>query len=251
MAYCMIMDTETTSLDKPFCYDIGYTIFDMDTMMLVKDMHYVVEQTWHNLPLFESAYYKEKRPRYVTLMRQHKASMDKWGYIMRNMYRDIKQYNITDAYAYNSDFDDKVITFNCDWFKCNNPLENVAIHDIWGYASEFITNNAAYTAFCEQHERFTDTGNYKGSAEVVYQYLTSNPDFVEEHMGLYDSQIETYILAACIELGAQWASDYKVKKVLPRVTEKPFTVKVNGKVIYEGKYVKKYARNDTYNFTTK
>ena len=217
MAYCMILDTETTSLDKPFCYDIGYTIFDMDTMMLVKDMHYVVEQ----------------------------------GYIMRNMYRDIKQYNITDAYAYNSDFDDKVITFNCDWFKCNNPLENVAIHDIWGYASEFITNNAAYTAFCEQHERFTDTGNYKGSAEVVYQYLTNNPDFVEEHMGLYDSQIETYILAACIELGAQWASDYKVKKVLPRVTEKPFTVKVNGKVIYEGKYVKKYARNDTYNFTTK
>lgn len=251
MAYCMILDTETTSLDKPFCYDIGYTIFDMDIMMLVKDMHYVVEQTWHNLPLFESAYYKEKRPRYVTLMRQHKASMDKWGYIMRNMYRDIKQYNITDAYAYNSDFDDKVITFNCDWFKCNNPLENVAIHDIWGYASEFITNNAAYTAFCEQYERFTDTGNYKGSAEVVYQYLTNNPDFVEEHMGLYDSQIETYILAACIERGAQWASDYKVKKILPRVTEKPFTVKVNGKVIYEGKYVKKYARNDTYNFTTK
>ena len=251
MAYCMILDTETTSLDKPFCYDIGYTIFDMDTMMLVKDMHYVVEQTWHNLPLFESAYYKEKRPRYVTLMRQHKASMDKWGYIMRNMYRDVKQYNITDAYAYNSDFDDKVITFNCDWFKCNNPLENVAIHDIWGYASEFITNNAAYTAFCEQYERFTDTGNYKGSAEVVYQYLTNNPDFVEEHMGLYDSQIETYILAACIERGAQWASDYKVKKVLPRMIEKPFTVKINGKVIYEGKYVKKYARNDTYNFTTK
>lgn len=251
MAYCMILDTETTSLDKPFCYDIGYTIFDMDTMMLVKDMHYVVEQTWHNLPLFESAYYKEKRPRYIALMRQHKASMDKWGYIMRNMYRDIKQYNITDAYAYNSDFDDKVITFNCDWFKCNNPLENVTIHDIWGYASEFITNNAAYTAFCEQYERFTDTGNYKGSAEVVYQYLTNNPDFVEEHMGLYDSQIETYILAACIERGAQWASDYKVKKGLPRVIEKPFTVKINGKVIYEGKYVKKYARNDTYNFTTK
>ena len=42
-----------------------------------------------------------------------------------------------------------------------------------------------------------------------------------------------------------------VSSVSATNTKKPFTVKVNGKVIYEGKYVKKYARNDTYNFTTK
>ena len=250
MPYCMVFDTETTGLDKPFCYDVGYTILNMENFSIVKECHYIVEQTWHNLPLFESAYYKEKRPLYVGLMRAKKAIMDKWGYIMRAMYRDIKQYNITDAYAYNSDFDDKVFTFNCDWFKCNNPLEAVAIHDIWGYASEYITNKPEYTAFCEQHQRLTDTGNYKGSAEVVYQYITNNPDFVEAHMGLYDGQIEGTILAHCIQSGAEWAHDYKVKKILPRVIAKPFKIKIDGQEIFCGEYVKKYTRQDVYSFTT-
>lgn len=249
--YTMIFDTETTSLDKPFCYDIGYSILNMETMLIEEEKHFVIEQTWHNLPLFESAYYKEKRPLYIQLMRQHKAKMDKWGYVMKEMKRDIIKYNISDAYAYNSDFDDKVFTFNCDWFKCNNPLENIAIHDIWGYASEYITSKADYQLFCENNQRFTDTGNYKGSAEVVYQFLKNEPDFTEAHMGLYDTQIETTILVECIAMGAEWGKDYKVKKVLPRQIEKPFNIKVNGKIIYEGKYVKKYVRNDNYSFTTK
>ena len=248
--YCMVFDTETTGLDKPFCYDIGYTIVDMENFSIVKETHFVIEQVWHNLPLFESAYYKEKRPLYVGLMRARKAAMDKWGYVMQTMARDIKQYFITDAYAYNSDFDDKVISYNCDWFKCLNPFDDVAIHDIWGYASEFITNTTDYKNFCELYQRFTDTGNYKGSAEVVYQYLTNDPNFVEQHMGLYDGQIETKILCHCIKAGATWATDYKVNKILPRRNITPFTVKINGKEIYKGNYVKKNVRNNVYSFTT-
>ena len=249
--YTMIFDTETTSLDTPFCYDVGYSILNIETMLIEEEKHFVIEQNWHNLPLFESAYYKEKRPLYIQLMRQHKAKMDKWGYVMKEMKRDIIKYGISDAYAYNSDFDDKVFTFNCDWFKCNNPLENVAIHDIWGYASEYITSKTEYQLFCEKNQRFTDTGNYKGSAEVVYQFLKNEPDFVEAHMGLYDTQIESTILVECIAMGAEWGKDYKVKKVLPRQIEKSFSIKVNGKIIYEGKYAKKYIRNDNYSFTTK
>ena len=248
--YCIVFDTETTSLDKPFCYDLGYVILDMETGEIATEKHYIVEQTWHNLPLFESAYYKEKRPLYVSLMRAKKATMDKWGYIMRAMRKDIIQYNITDAYAYNSDFDDKVFTFNCDWFKCLNPLENVAIHDIWGYASQFITNTKGYKAFCEKYERFTDTGNYKGSAEVVYQFLKDAPDFIEAHMGLYDSQIEAFILFACVSFGAEWAKDYKVNKILPRATYTPFTIKIDGEEIFKGEYLKKYVRNNVYSFPT-
>jgi len=245
----MIFDTETTALDKCFCYDLGYTIMS-DTGAILLRKHFVIEQNWHNLPLFESAYYKDKRPQYITLMRQHKAAMTKWGYAMQEMIRDIRKYGITDVYAYNSDFDDKVFTFNCDWFKTNNPLENIAVHDIWGYASEFITNTTEYQHFCETHERFTDTGNYKGSAEVVYQYLTSDPDFIEKHMGLYDSEIESAILFACILRGAKWGTDYKVKKILPRPQAKPFTVKIDGKILYSGQYYKKYTRGDVYSFTT-
>ena len=250
MAYTMIFDTETTSLNKPFCYDVGYVVLDMEDNSIVKQAHFVVEQNWHNLPLFEGAYYKEKRPKYVQLMRSRAATLDKWGYIMRAMYQDIKRYNITDAYAYNSDFDDKVFDFNCDWFKCNNPLEGVAIHDIWGYASEIITNTPEYRTFCELNEQFTDTGNYKGSAETVYRFISTCIDFEEAHMGLYDSQIESAILTYCIEHGAEWATDYKVNKILTRPVQTPFIIKVNGQNIYSGNYIKKYIRNNLYSFTT-
>ncbi len=250
MNYSLILDTETTSLEKPFCYDISWVIMDNDTGTIVDMKANVVEQVWHNLPLFESAYYKNKRQKYILMMRKHDAIMNKWGYIMKTLKQDIKRYSISEIYAYNSDFDDKVISYNCDWYKCQNPLDNIPVYDIWGYASQFITNNADYQLFCEQYKRFTDTGNYKGSAEVVYQYLTNTPEFIEEHMGLFDSEIEAYILWACVQLGAEWAHDYKVNKILPRVQETPFTIKVNGEAIYTGAYIKKYIRNGVYAFTT-
>lgn len=248
--FALVLDTETTSLDKPFCYDCSWVIMDMDTGTIIDFSNNVIEQVWHNLPLFESAYYKEKRPKYVEMMRKHQAKMDKFGFVMSKLSRDIKKYNITDVYAYNSDFDTKVIDFNCDWYKCNNPLETVAIHDIWGYASQFITCTKDYQNFCERYNRFTDTGNYKGSAEVVYQYMQCDPEFIEEHMGLFDSEIEAHILWDCVQLGAELAHDYKVNKVLPRIQEMPLQIKVNGKEIYNGKYVKKYVRNGLYSFTT-
>lgn len=248
--YTLILDTETTSLDKPFCYDCSWVIMDMETGEIVDISCNVVEQNWHNLPLFESAYYKEKRPKYVEMMRNKQAKLDKYGYIMGKLARDIRKYEISDVYAYNSDFDSKVLDFNCEWFKCNNPLETVAIHDIWGYASQYVTCQQDYKDFCELHQRFTDTGNYKGSAEVVYQYLISEPDFIEEHMGLFDSVIEAKILWECVRLGAEWAKNYTVNKILNRVTKTPFTVKVNGEKIYDGEYVKKYVRNGLYSFTT-
>ena len=244
----MVFDTETTSLNKPFCYDVGYTILDDDWHELCRK-HFVVEQTWHNLPLFESAYYKDKRPKYVALMRSRQAKMMKYGYIMQEMKRDMDKYNVTDVYAYNSQFDDDVFTFNCDWFKCMNPLDDTPIHDIWGYVSEFISNTKDYRNFCEQHQYFTDTGNYKASAEIVFRYLSQDLDFEEAHMGLYDVDIEAAILQYCIQNGAKPDYDYKVTKILKRPTLTPYTIKVNGQIIHQGVYEKKYSRNDTYNFT--
>ena len=248
MSYCIVLDTETTSLDKPFCYDCSWVVMDKNNGAIVDFKANVVEQVWHNLPLFESAYYKDKRPKYIDMMRRHDAVMDKWGYIMRSLKADITKYNVTEVYAYNSDFDDKVIAFNCEWFKCNNPLETIAVYDIWGYASECITGKADYKQFCEDNSRFTDTGNYKGSAEVVYQFITNDADFIEEHMGLFDSEIESAILWECIKRGTTWATSYKPNKILPRPVLHPFSVKMDGVEVFSGQYTKKFVRNDVYNF---
>lgn len=83
---------------------------------------------------------------------------------------------MTSAYAYNSPFDDRVFTFNCEYFHTNNPFENVPIFDIKGYANSFITNTDEYKTFCEKHKFFTDAGNISATAEIVYRYIFNDID---------------------------------------------------------------------------
>lgn len=251
MPTIMIFDTETTSVtEKKFCYNVGYTIFDTDTRAVICTKDYVVEQCWHNNALFATAYYADKRPIYVAAMRSRKATLDKWGYIMRSMAHDIREYKVEAAYAYNSPFDDEVFTFNCDWYKTLNPLDTIPVYDIRGMVSEYVTNTADYRLFCEQYERFTDTGNYSGTAETVYQYLTGNPFFIEEHTALADAIIETEILSHCLDLGAEIGKEYKVMRILPRYNAKPIIIKVDGEVIYKGFYKKKTTSRETVHYKT-
>lgn len=244
----LVLDTETTDLVKAFAYDVGYQIVNRNGDILCAKS-FVIEQVWHNLPLFESAYYKDKRPLYVLAMRRHESIMTKWGYMVSEMIRDMRKHNVAAVYAFNAPFDDRVFSWNCDWFKTRNPLDTVPVFDIWGYSSQFITNNADYRTFCELHELFNDSGNYSGNAESVYKFIMGNPDFVEAHQGLDDVKIETQILLECIKRGAEWDTEYKVNKILNRVTKTPYKIKVNGAVLHEGEYIKKYVRNGLYSFT--
>ncbi len=232
----MVFDTETTSLNKPFCYNIGYVIVN-DEGEVLKRADYVVEQIWHNLPLFQTAYYADKRPLYVSAMRSRKADMEKFGYITQAMSRDIKAFEITHAYAYNSNFDEKVFEFNCDWFKCINPFDNVAIHDIRGFAHQFICDDD-YLSFCEDYKLFTDSGNYSTTAEAIYKYLTANADYEEEHTALADSVIEADILFFCLRKGADLTTDYPTRFSFERKIDKQLDIVKNKETIASFQYQK-------------
>ena len=79
----------------------------------------------------------------------------------------------------------------------------------------------------------------------------NDAEFMEEHMGLFDSEIESAILWECINRGAEWATPYKVNKILPRPVLHPFVIKVDGTEVFSGEYVKKFVRSDVYNFKSK
>ena len=251
MPSILILDTETIGKDKYFCYNIGWTIVDLDTRSIYVKKDFVVEQIWHNLPLFSTAYYAEKRQLYVASMRSRKTIMDKWGYIMRELASDIRKNEVQAVFAYNSPFDDKVIAFNCDWFKTNNPLDNIPVMDIRGMVSEFITNTNDYKEFCEEHELFTDAGHYSATAEAVYRYITADPEFVEAHTALADAEIESDILLTCVDLGADPLMEYKVKFMIPRYESKPLKIKVDGETIYDGSYCKRTTGKETVYYYTK
>lgn len=220
----LVFDTETTSLEKPFCYNIGYVIYNTDTAEVLVKKDFVVEQVWHNPMLFTTAYYADKRDLYVGRMRCRSCVLDKFGYITRAMYRDIKEYEVQHAFAYNSHFDVKVFEFNCDWFKCINPLDTVQVHDIRGHVHKKIAFSTEYQTYCDKHGLYSEAGNYSTTAEAVYRYVSGNDDFIEEHTALADAVIELGILCYCVEHGCDWETDYKTYRTIPRVVLKTFEV---------------------------
>lgn len=222
----MVFDTETTSIEKPFVYNIGWCIYNTDTKTVVHKADYVVEQVWHNRELFTTAYYAEKREEYIKRMRGRTCIMAKLGYITQLMYRLIKDFEIEYAFAHNSPFDSGVFDFNCEWFKIINPFDTVKIVDIRGYAHKVVGFDPDYQAFCETHSLFTDKGNYSSTAESVYKWISGITEFIEEHTALADSEIELEILKYCVEdKGLEWGKEYKVYRSIPRLVEKTLEIK--------------------------
>lgn len=219
----VVFDTETVSLEKPFCYNIGYAIVEVESGKTLAKRDYVVEQVWHNPMLFITAYYADKRENYVKAMRSRKTVMAKYGYICQAMIRDFIKYEVAGAYAFNSPFDDKVFTYNSEWFKCNNPFDNIPIFDIRGYVHHFMVDDN-FKVFCEDYGYFTDSGNYSTTAEVMYRYLTGNTEFIEDHTALSDSEIESAILLECFKRGAKVNTEYEVKRSIKREVNKVLTL---------------------------
>lgn len=240
-----IFDTETTSLEKPFCYNIGYVIVDTDEWQTVLKKDRVVEQVWHNNMCFASAYYADKRAIYVERMKKHETIMDKFGYITREMARDFEAYGVTMAFAFNSGFDERVFAFNCDWFKCINPFDNIKIKDIRGFLHKFVVDNA-YKQFCEDNGYFTESGNYSTTAETAFRYLVDNA-FVEEHTALADSEAEAEILRECVVRGADLEAEYEAQRSIPRKITRVFTVKKNGEIAFSTEFetVRYFKSNNT------
>ena len=241
-----VFDTETVNLEKPFCYDIGYIIYDTDTAEHLVSRSFVVEQVWHNMPLFTTAYYADKREGYVKRMRGRRTIMAKFGNITQQMVRDFETYSVEGAYAYNSSFDEKVFAFNCDWFKCVNPFDNIPIFDIRGYVHKKIAFTENYQKWCDINKRFTESGHYSTTAESVFQYLVHDENFVEAHTGLEDAEIELAILVHCIEeLSAKWNENYKVYSSIPRRIERTLTIIDTDGVSWEFPYERITIKKDT------
>ena len=220
-----VIDTETTSIDKPFCYNIGYVIYDTETAETLCKEDFVAEQIWHNKELFTTAYYADKREGYISRMKGKTCRMEKLGYITQHIYRLFKEFEVCAVFAYNSPFDSRVFDFNCEWFKIINPLDNIPVFDIRGYVHQYIAFTPQFQQFCEDNEYFTEKGNYSTTAETIYRFLTGNNDFIEEHTALADSEIELQILLECIAKGAEWNKEYKVYSSVPRKVEKVLRVR--------------------------
>ena len=243
----LIIDTETVSLNKPFCYNIGYVIYNIEEQKALVKKDFIVEQVWHNIPLFSTAYYAEKRPIYVNRMKSKKVKMTKYGQIMRSLRADIKNYKVKIGYAYNSSFDEKVFEFNCDWYRVSNPLDSIPIIDIRPFAFNSFCQTKDYKDFCDKHENYTESGNYSTTAESVYQYIANDSNFVEEHTALSDSIIETEILMYCKDEGIDITKPQKCAISIPRNIPTDLIIKDKNKNTVSNHHCNGYTVSKKYN----
>ena len=220
----VVFDTETIDTEHPYCYNVGFVVYDTERKAILDMREYVVEQVWHNPMLFSTAYYADKRPLYVSRMKGKKIKMTKWGYMCREMTTIFETLDVEMAFAYNSPFDKRVFEFNCEYFHTINPFDNIPIVDIIPYVHNKIGFTPKFKAFCEKHELFTESGNYSANAENVYRFISGDTEFIEEHTALADSKIELEILLECIKRGCEWNGEYKKYRSIPRKVERVLEV---------------------------
>lgn len=249
--YFMVVDTETATLPlaneiaqgdsaikkkiaiaKPLIYDIGWTICDRAGNIYDRKQ-FLIAETFSVPSVFNTAYYAEKRPIYLDMLKRGETSIKPWGEVMEIFIADLAQ--VDSVGAFNSMFDfKKAIPFtelyinqlyspnyykweeiqrkSCQRIafetKKNDPNpdfdpENFRfrgvdypLFDLWGLATTYLLNSATYKNECIKHNLFTASGTFfKTSAESTFQYLCDKYDFVESHTALDDAEIETYILS--------------------------------------------------------
>lgn len=247
----MVVDTETATLPfvneianndaetkkkiaiaKPLVYDIGWTIVDRAGTIHAKK-NFLITETFAVPSIFNTAYYAEKRPIYIEMLKKNEISVLPWNVVMEIFIEDMNKVDAVGAF--NSMFDfKKAIPFtelyirhlySENYYQWENIQKNICeriagnameekkekdfesdvfkfreneyvLFDLWGLAVKHLLNNTNYKNACIKNNLFTASGTFfKTSAESSYQYLINKYDFVESHTALDDAIIESFILS--------------------------------------------------------
>lgn len=247
--YCVV-DTETATLPyadeiaqgdlerkkkiaiaKPLVYDIGWTICDR-AGIIHERKQFLIAETFSVPAVFNTAYYAEKRPIYLEMLKKGETTIKPWNEVMEIFMADLEK--VDSVGAFNSMFDFKKaipftelyvnMLYSPDYFKWEeiqrNSCRRIAfekpsndknpdfdpdhflfrgrlydLFDLWGLATTHLLNNVTYKNNCLKHGMLTNSGIYfKTSAETSYRYLCDKYDFIESHTALDDAEIESYIL---------------------------------------------------------
>lgn len=255
--YYLTLDTETATLPfvdkicssesakrrvsiaKPLVYDIGWTITDRQGNIIQK-RNYLIQETFFVPAVFNTAYYKNKRPLYIKLLEQGEISVGMWNEVADLLYDDLETVDLVTAYNAAFDFK-KAIPFTEQYIQAlyssqynewearqYNQCVNIArgyikektnseflnpvfkfrngefpIADLWALACDKLINIDKYRDYCLKTGQLTASAQYfKSSAETAFQYLMREHDFEEDHTALSDALIEAQILTKALKKGA-------------------------------------------------
>ena len=197
----IVIDTETAgSVNYPLPYDCGYKVMNRKGEVLAIRSYVVAEIYCDEPDMMKSAYYVEKLPQYAADLKTGKRTLAKLATIRRQVLADMENFKTTVVYAYNMNFDRRALNnvqkFVTKKYSIFFP-ENTEFRCIWNMACQVLLARPSYIKFALENGFVSAKGNILTNAECCYRYITKNVDFMEEHRGLEDVNIEAEILLKC------------------------------------------------------
>lgn len=220
------------AIARPLIYDMGWVITNRKGE-IIKKVQFLIAETFAVPAIFNTAYYAEKRPRYLEMLSRGETSIVTWETAVQAFINDAQSVDAVGAYnsmfdfkkalpftdlyikkLYSPDYQawesiqrklceriafeqykkDPEKEFDAENFKFRG--EEYPLFDLWGLSAKILLNNATYKKQCLEHDLLSASGLYfKTSAETSYQYLVNKYDFIESHTALDDAIIETFILS--------------------------------------------------------
>ena len=221
--YYLIFDTETTGGDVniKYIYDIGYIIADKKQVHIKRN--YLVKEIFENKELMATAYYVNKMPKYLEMVKAGKVEIKPFAEIIKQLQKDINNYYVKFACAYNINFDLDALMQTTELLYVNRFKmlfrktkkgnwcpdyvnfvktyvfrKDLEILDIWTWACQTLCKQKTFQTYYKQE---TAKGNIKSNAEIVYNYVNDlEGQFIESHTALSDSEVETEILQRMFRL---------------------------------------------------
>lgn len=203
----LVIDTETANgLDCPLVYDFGGAVVDntgrvYETFSLVNRDIFIRESE-----LMRSSYYADKLPKYYAELQDGTRILVSTFEMRKLMHELCKKWDIKAIIAHNAKFDYRslqgtqryVTKSKYRWFF---PFK-IPIWDTQVMAKDTICQTTAYKNFCVENGFMTKhkTPRPRQTAEVLYAYITKNPDYKEDHTGLADVLIEKEIFVSCLKM---------------------------------------------------
>lgn len=201
MNYTIVFDTETVGITRHFVYNLGYVVLN-DCHVVVLKRNFVIREIFRNKPLMLADFGAAQYEDYKQLIAQKPRLYVGLKRALNQMTKDIKTYEIKEAYAYNSRFDFCAFKDTIEFYPSFggrfkhliNPLLSLSVCDIMQMPKlKAIFASEDYIAFCQEHNRLTKTKLVSRTAETAYIYLSRCLDFKEKHTALEDSIAEAYI----------------------------------------------------------
>jgi hypothetical protein len=202
----IVLDTEFVSITNKFIYDLGYVVAkyneEKNEYEPIHSYQAVLKQVYDNRELFGVSHYKNKRPKYISLLKGHRAKRHYIGHAFNTLTNIIDKFEVEAVLAFNSQADEGAFKDTSAFYGSNNPLDNVAVYDLHGIAT-VIFESKPFKKFMVDNKLINVSGFLPTYVEMTCKFIYNDVDFVEEHTALSDSLNELDILNVSLKLGAE------------------------------------------------